>query len=104
MPTDADRPHLLFFTNLRSGPGRRMESLLAQLARKERERLRVSRVDSDRVATLTRRLAVNEIPTLVLLVAGSPVARIEGRASAPQIERMLAAHLPPGKPDTSLAA
>jgi thioredoxin-like negative regulator of GroEL len=104
MAADADRPHLLFFTNVRSGPGRRMESLLAQVARKERERLRVSRVDSDRVVKLTQRLAVSEIPTLVLLVAGSPVARIDGRASAPQIERMLAPHLPAGKPDTSLAA
>jgi thioredoxin-like negative regulator of GroEL len=81
-----------------------MESLLAQLARKERSRLRVSRIDSDRVAKLAERLAVNEIPTLVLLVAGAPVARIEGRASAPQIERMLAAHLPAGNPDASLAA
>jgi thioredoxin-like negative regulator of GroEL len=81
-----------------------MESLLAQLARKERKRLRVSRIDADRVAELARRLAVTEIPTLVLLVGGTPVARIEGRASAPQIERMLEAHLPAGNPDTSLAA
>jgi thioredoxin-like negative regulator of GroEL len=103
MPTRADTPHLLFFTSLRSGPGRRMESLLAQLARKERKRLRVSRVDSDRVARLAQRLAVDEIPTLVLLVGGRPVARLDGRASAPQIERMLESHLP-GNPDASLAA
>lgn len=81
-----------------------MESLLAQLARKERLRLRVSRVDSDRAARLARQLAVREIPTLVLVVAGQPVARIEGRASAPQIERMLEPHLAPGNPDRSLAA
>jgi thioredoxin-like negative regulator of GroEL len=81
-----------------------MESLLAQLARKERKRLRVSRVDSERVAKLAQRLAVSEIPTLVLLVAGRPVARIEGRASAPQIERMLDDHLPRSNPDRSLAA
>ena len=81
-----------------------MESLLAQLARKERGRLRVSRLDSERAPALVRQLGVTEIPTLVLLLAGRPVARIEGRASAPQIERMLAAHLPAGKPDRSLAA
>jgi thioredoxin-like negative regulator of GroEL len=104
MATLEDRPHLLFFTTFRSGPGRRMESLLAQLARKERKRLRVSRVDSDRVAKLAQRLTVNEVPTLVLLVGGRQVARIEGRASAPQIERMLEAHLPAGNPDASLAA
>jgi thioredoxin-like negative regulator of GroEL len=81
-----------------------MESLLAQLARKERERLRVSRVDSDRAAPLARQLGVREIPTLVLVVAGRPVVRIEGRASAPQIERMLEPYLAPGNPDRGLAA
>ena len=34
--TDADRPLLVFFWSERSGPARRMESLLAHLARKER--------------------------------------------------------------------
>ncbi len=81
-----------------------MESLLAQLARKERERLDVSRVDAEGLAALAERLGVREIPTLVLVVAGRAVARIEGRASAPQIERMLAAHLPASNPDRSLAA
>jgi thioredoxin-like negative regulator of GroEL len=81
-----------------------MESLLAQLGRKERKRLRVSRVDSDRAARLARQLGVREIPTLVLVVAGRPVARIEGRASAPQIERMLEPYLAPGNPDRGLAA
>ena len=81
-----------------------MESLLAQLTRKERDRLDVTRVDCERVAPLAERLGVSEIPTLILLVAGKPAARIEGRASAPQIERMLAAHLPRRNPDRSLAA
>ena len=97
-------PHLLFFTTARSGPGRRMESLLAQLARKERDRLRVSRVDSERILKLAERLGVTEIPTLVLVHEGVPVARLEGRSSAPQIERMLAEHLPEGNPGRSLAA
>jgi thioredoxin-like negative regulator of GroEL len=97
-------PHLLFFTTPRSGPGRRMESLLAQLARKERGRLRVSQVDLDRIGKLAERLAVTVIPTLVLVIDGAAVARLEGRSSAPQIERMLAEHLPEGNPDQSLAA
>ena len=42
-----DRPLLLFFTNRQSGPARRMESLLSHLARKERARIRISRVDVD---------------------------------------------------------
>jgi hypothetical protein len=44
---DAKFPMLIFFTRATSGPARRMESLLAQVARKERERLRVRRVDAD---------------------------------------------------------
>ncbi|HXV56935.1 MAG TPA: thioredoxin family protein [Gaiellaceae bacterium] len=98
-------PHLLFFTSARSGPGRRMESLLAHLARKERDRLRVSRVDVDQASQLAQRLGVSEVPTLVLLAERRPVARLEGRASAPRIERMLAEHIAEaGKPDRSLAA
>jgi hypothetical protein len=76
---DGDRagtPLLLFFTNRTSGPARRMESLLAHLARKERLRLRVT-----------------EVPTLILVNDRRPVARLEGRASAPQIERLIAPHL-----------
>lgn len=102
-----DRPHLLFFTSPRSGPGRRMESLLAHVARKERGRLRVSRVNVESVPELAERLAVTAVPTLVLLAERRPVARLEGRVSAPSIERMLESHLgagPAGKPDRSLAA
>lgn len=96
--------HLLFFTSARSGPGRRMESLLAHLARRERARLRVSRIDADAAPQLVERLGVTEIPTLVLLEGRRPVGRIDGRASAPQIDRMLADHLVAGNPDRSLAA
>ncbi len=81
-----------------------MESLLAHLARRERRRLRISRVDVDSSPHLVERLGITEIPTLVLLDGDRPVGRIEGRASAPQIDRLLAEHLGPGKPDRSLAA
>jgi thioredoxin 2 len=92
-----DRPLLLFFTSERSGPGRRMESLLAHLARKERARLRVSRVDVERAPELASRLGVNVVPSLVLLAGGRALARLEGRASAPRIERMLAPYLAQGE-------
>lgn len=103
MAAGNELPHLLFFTSERSGPGRRMESLLAQLGRRERERLRISRVDADGSPELLEQLDVVELPTLVLLVDRGPVARIDGRASAPQIERMLGRHLP-SNPNRSLAA
>jgi thioredoxin 1 len=86
---DEARPLLVFFSHERSGPARRMESLLAHVARKERERLRVTRVDIDRRPDLAERFAVTEVPTLVLVKDKQAVARLEGRTSAPRIERML---------------
>jgi thioredoxin-like negative regulator of GroEL len=88
-------PILLFFTNRRSGPARRMESLLAHLARKERSRLRIALIDAEREPRWIDRLNITEVPTLVLIKDRRPVSRLEGRASAPQIERMIAPHLPP---------
>jgi thioredoxin-like negative regulator of GroEL len=88
---------LLFFTNPRSGPARRMESLLAHLARKERNRLRVARIDVDAHPEWSERLKITEIPTLVLVKDRRPVDRLEGRVSAPQIERMIAPHLEPAQ-------
>jgi thioredoxin-like negative regulator of GroEL len=87
-------PILLFFTNKRSGPARRMESLLAHLARKERARLRIALIDAEQQPEWIDRLTITEIPTLVLIKDRRPVARLEGRVSAPQIERMIAPHLP----------
>jgi thioredoxin 1 len=87
------RPLLVFFLNERSGPARRMESLIAHVARKERDRLRVTRVDVDRRPDLAERFAVTQIPTLVLIKDKRAVARLDGRSSAPRIERMLEPHL-----------
>jgi thioredoxin 1 len=89
------RPLLVFFRSEQSGPARRMESLIAHLARKERERVRVKRVDIDARPDLADRFGVTEVPTVVLVHERRVVERLEGRASAPQIERMLAAYLEP---------
>ncbi len=95
MSENGSLPLLLFFTTQTSGPARRMESLLAHLARKERTRLRVSRIDTEANREIAEKLAVTEVPTLVLVKDRRPVARLEGRVSAPQIERMLEPHLAP---------
>ena len=91
--TGDPRPLLVFFTSTKSGPARRMESLVAHIARKERERLRVIQVDVDQRVDLVERLKVQSVPTLVLVVDRKAVARIDGRASAPKIESMLEEHL-----------
>jgi thioredoxin 2 len=87
------RPLLIFFTSTRSGPARRMESLVAHVARKERQRLRVIQVDVDQRLDLAEKLEVQDVPTLVLIVNRKAVARIVGRASAPKIDALLDEHL-----------
>lgn len=92
MSTEAT-PLLVFFWSERSGPARRMESLLAHLARKERTRLRVMRVDIDEQPELAERFGVTIVPTLVLVKRKRVIDRLDGRVSAPKIEGMLAPHL-----------
>ncbi len=92
--TEDLRPMLVFFCSESSGPARRMESLLAHLARKERARLRVRRVDVDASPELAERFKVEVVPTLVLVKGKQAVARLDGRTSAPRIEAMLEPHLP----------
>jgi len=86
-------PLLAFFTESTSGPARRMESLLAHLARKERGRLRVTRVDVGEKPNVALRLNVDTVPTLLLIKDNRVVGRLEGRVSAPRIERLLEQHL-----------
>ena len=80
---------LVFFTRATSGPARRMESLLAHVARKERDRLRVRRVDADRDSRLLSKFAVEQVPSLVLVIDQRVAGRIDGRASLPEIEQLL---------------
>jgi thioredoxin len=89
-----DKPLLVFFTSERSGPARRMESLLAHLARKERTRVRIMRVEVEQQPELAEKFRVTAVPTLVLVKRKQVAERLEGRASAPKIEAMLARHLP----------
>jgi thioredoxin-like negative regulator of GroEL len=70
-----------------------MESLLAHIARKERDRLKVVQVDVDAKRELADKLGVLSAPTLVLVRGKRIIARLEGRVSAPRIEAMLEPHL-----------
>lgn len=89
-----DRRNLVvFFSTLRSGPARRMDSLLAQLARKERHRPQVARVDVEERPELAEQFKVRRVPTLVLVKGKRAVARLEGRAIAAEIEELVEPHL-----------
>ena len=101
--TAADPPLLVIITSRRSGPARRMESLLAHIARKERGRLRVSKVDVDERPDLAQQFRVEQVPSLALVVGKRVVSRVEGRATAPRIEAMLAPHLGEIEPEAAVA-
>jgi thioredoxin 1 len=92
VPTEG-RPILIFFTSRQSGPARRMESLLAHIARKERDTLAVKRVDVDERPDLAERFRISEVPALALVKGKKVVATLEGRATAPKIENMLDLHV-----------
>jgi thioredoxin-like negative regulator of GroEL len=98
-----ERPQLVFFTSQRSGPARRMESLLAHIARKERDRLRVSKVDVDVRPDLAERFQVQQVPALALVVDRRVVSRLDGRATAPRIESMLEPYLGEIEPEEAVA-
>jgi thioredoxin-like negative regulator of GroEL len=70
-----------------------MESLLAHLARKERDRLVVKHVDVEKRPEIAERFKVEQAPALVLVKDKRIVARLDGRVSAPKIEQMLEPHL-----------
>lgn len=87
------RSLLVFFSAWRSGPARRMESLLAQLARKERHRLSVKSVDVEEEPELARRFRIRRVPTLVLIRGKRAVGRLEGRVNAAEIEELVDQHV-----------
>ncbi|HZR95283.1 MAG TPA: thioredoxin family protein [Gaiellaceae bacterium] len=87
------RALLVFFTSRRSGPARRMESLLAHIARKERDMIEVKKVDVDERPDIAERFRISEVPSLALVRGKRVVARLEGRSTAPKIEALLEEHL-----------
>jgi len=95
-----DRPLLLFFSSRRSGPARRMASLVAWRGVSRKRVLRVVEVDVDERPDLAAGLGVDDVPALVLLHGARVAGRLEGRATGPEIDRFLAS-APAG--DTSAA-
>jgi thioredoxin 1 len=70
-----------------------MESLLAHLARKERGRLRVTRVDVDEDPDTAEHFKVKDVPALVVVKGRRVVGRFDGRAKAADIEGLVEPHL-----------
>jgi thioredoxin-like negative regulator of GroEL len=66
-----------------------MESVLARLQVRERDRVRVARVDADERPDLVERLGVQEIPSIVMLRDHKRLACLRGRATLGDVERTL---------------
>jgi thioredoxin-like negative regulator of GroEL len=88
-----DRPLLLFFSNRRSGPARRMSSLVAWVGVTEKKRLRVVEVDAEANEKLAEALDVSAVPTLVLLRGRKVLGRLDGRATGTDITRLIRPHV-----------
>lgn len=84
---------LLFFSTRRSGPARRMASLVAWVGVTEKQRLRVVEVDAEANAKLARALDVSTIPSLVLIRGRKILGRLDGRATGTDISRLIKAHV-----------
>ena len=86
---DASDIVVLLVTRRTSGVGRRMESMLARLQVRERERVRVARVDADDRPDLVQRLGVQEIPSIVMFQDRKRFACLRGRATLRDVEHTL---------------
>jgi thioredoxin-like negative regulator of GroEL len=88
-----ERPLLLFFASRKSGPARRMGSLIAWVTVRHRRDLRVLEVEIDEARDLADALDVADAPALVLMDGNVMLGRLDGRATGPEIERFLEPHL-----------
>jgi len=86
-------PALLFLGQDRSGPSRRMESLVAWVKVTKRKRLRVIQVNADANQALVHRLGISALPALVLVRNRRILGRLEGRATGRQIDELIRPHV-----------
>jgi thioredoxin-like negative regulator of GroEL len=66
-----------------------MESVVASLQTRRRNRISIRRIDADAEAELASRLGVREIPTLFLVHDRHRVTRLEGRRTLEELERAI---------------
>jgi thioredoxin-like negative regulator of GroEL len=70
-----------------------MDSLVAHLAGRQRDAIRLRRVDVDERPDLAARFGISQVPTIALVRGKRIVARVEGRSTAPKLEALLREHL-----------
>jgi thioredoxin-like negative regulator of GroEL len=87
------KPSLIFVGQARSGPSRRMESLVAWVKVTQKKRLKVVDVDADANPRLVQELGVSKVPALVLVKDQRVLGRLEGRVTGRQIEDLIRPHI-----------
>jgi thioredoxin-like negative regulator of GroEL len=88
----AERAQLMYFTSIRSGPARRVESLLDQVLQEHRNHEAFERtvIDVDTDPPEAARFAVEAVPTILVVENGREVCRIDGRPSVAELREALA--------------
>lgn len=96
---------LVFFHATTCGHSRRMDSIVDHFLRTHRDDLKVAKVDVADRPDLAERFNVTSAPTLVLLDDLKEMARIEGRATLPDMKDSFEPHmgLERGEPSIELA-
>jgi thioredoxin-like negative regulator of GroEL len=81
----------MYFTSPRSGPARRVESLLDQVLQERRNHDAFERsvVDVDEDGQVASRYAVDAVPTILVIEDGREVCRIDGRPSVAALREAL---------------
>ena len=81
----------MYFTSARSGPARRVESLLDQVLQERRNHGAFDRtvVDVDADHSTAERYAVEEVPTILVVENGEERCRIDGRPSVAALREAL---------------
>jgi thioredoxin-like negative regulator of GroEL len=84
---------LVFFHATTCGHSRRMDSIVDHFLRTHREQLKVAKVEVSERPDLARRFNVTSAPSLLLLDDLREVARLEGRATLPDMKDSFEPHL-----------
>ena len=86
-----DRAKLIYFTSARSGPARRVESLLDQVLQERRNHDAFDRsvIDVDHDRSTATRFAVAAVPTILVVENGEEMCRIDGRPSVATLREAL---------------
>jgi thioredoxin-like negative regulator of GroEL len=90
--TASPRPQLLFFYSSTSGSSRRVEGFLAQVLQRRRnhQAFELRRIDADRHTDLAQRLAIDVVPSLVVVENKRVRARLSSPRGCAEISQALA--------------